>query len=142
MASEKEFDSYRVLMEFLLKAKQRIIAIGSESGLTSMQTLTLVLSKPGSPEPMNNLCATFCCDASNVTGIVDGLEQKQLVSRQSHPKDRRVKVVQIEPEGVKVRNQVMQRLTDKESFLFANLTKAETEQFIALVQKIALPGSN
>ena len=134
--------NYIVLLEFLLKAKQQVLAVGAEFGLTSMQTLTLVLTNPDEPRPMSNLCGMFHCDASNVTGIIDGLEQKKLVSRQNHPGDRRIKVVQLEPAGSKVRKQIMQRLTDKNGFLFANLTPAETAQFMQLVQKIAASTSS
>lgn len=137
MTSEQNFDDYRILMEFLLKAKRRIIAVGGEFGLTSMQTLTLLLTRPDEPQPMNNLCTTFCCDASNVTGIVDGLEQKKLVSRQVHPHDRRIKVVRIEPEGLKLRGQILQHLARENTSLFAGLNAAETGQFVALLQKLA-----
>jgi DNA-binding MarR family transcriptional regulator len=102
-----------------------------------MQTFTLVLTDPDELQPMNNLCSVFCCDASNVTGIIDGLEQKNLVSRQSHSQDRRIKVVQIEPEGAKVRDQIMRCLTQRNGELFGALTDVEVKQLASLLQKLA-----
>lgn len=141
MSQEETVENYIVLLEFLLKAKQQIMAIGNEFGLSNMQTLTLVMTNPTEPHSMNNLCTTFNCDPSNITGIIDGLEQKKLVSRQAHPKDRRIKVIQLEPAGKKIRQQIMQRLTGKDSFMFANLNRTETNQFISLIQKIARPAT-
>src|ERR1044072_5141235 len=115
MTNNEISKSYLTLLELLLKVKHQIIDSGAEFGLTGMQTFTLLLTDPDQLQPMNNLCSVFCCDASNVTGIVDGLEQKKLASRQSHPKDRRVKVVQIESDGLTLRKKIMQRLVDKES---------------------------
>nr|WP_207929076.1 MarR family winged helix-turn-helix transcriptional regulator [Actinomadura sp. 6K520] len=43
------------------------------------------------PAPMRQLAARLRCDASHVTGIVDGLERRGLVERRPAPDDRRVK---------------------------------------------------
>lgn len=43
------------------------------------------------PLPMRELADRLCCDASNVTGIVDRLEARGLVERRVDPDDRRVK---------------------------------------------------
>jgi len=137
MTSEEQCKNYVTFLELLLKAKHQLVAIGNEFGLTGMQTFTLVLTDPDELQPMNNLCSVFCCDASNVTGIIDGLEQKKLARRQNHPKDRRIKVVQLEPEGLKVRTQIMRRLTGRYSELFGKLTDAETKQLVALLEKLA-----
>ena len=139
MTSEEQCKNYVILLELLLQAKRQLITIGNEFGLTGMQTFTLVLTDPDELQPMNNLCSVFCCDASNMTGIIDGLEQKKLARRQSHPKDRRIKVVRLEPEGLKVRTQIMQHLTDRNSELFGKLTDAETKQLVVLLQKLARP---
>jgi DNA-binding MarR family transcriptional regulator len=135
MTQEETLENYLALVEFLLKSKQQILAIGSELGLSAMQTLTLVLTNVSEPQPMSKFCTMFHCDASNVTGIVDGLEQKKLVSRQGDPHDRRVKVVNLEPAGIATRQEILQRLAQTSS-LFANLTQDETKQFVAIIQKI------
>jgi hypothetical protein len=67
--------SYLVFIEFLMLSKQRVIELGSECDLTGMQTMMLFLLDR--PRPMNHFKKIFNCDASNVTGLVDGLEQKE-----------------------------------------------------------------
>jgi DNA-binding MarR family transcriptional regulator len=52
---------------------------------------------------MSEIAAVLHCDNSNVTGIVDGLEEKGLATRQASESDRRVKLIALTAEGRKVR---------------------------------------
>ncbi len=128
---------YLSLLDFLMTAKQHLVAIGSEFGLTSIQAITLMLIDEARPHPMKNFCTLFHCDASNVTGIVDGLEQKGLVSRQNSPADRRVKTIQLERAGKQLQEQIIERLANDNDFLLAPLTDSETKQFVNIVEKLA-----
>ena len=129
-------DFYLSLTEFLLHAKQQVVGISAEFGLSSMQALTLLLTG-GEPRPMNSLCKLYDCDASNITGIIDGLEQKGLVSRQPHPGDRRIKVVQLEPAGEKLRRTIARKLAAQSDSLFNGLSLHEIDQLARLIQKVA-----
>lgn len=130
-------DFYLSLTEFLMHAKQQVVGLSAEYGLTSMQALTLILSGTSEPRPMNSFCKLYDCDASNVTGIIDGLEQKGLVSRQPHPEDRRIKVIRLEPAGEKLRSEIASRLSRQSDSLFNGLSTREVEQLARLIQKIA-----
>ncbi|MGW7342412.1 MarR family winged helix-turn-helix transcriptional regulator [Streptomyces sp. NPDC054854] len=66
-------------------------AAAARHGLTSTQAK--VLAQLEGPVPMRGLAALLVCDASNVTGIVDRLEARDLVRREPSPADRRVKNV-------------------------------------------------
>jgi DNA-binding MarR family transcriptional regulator len=55
------------------------------------------------PRAMSEIAAVLHCDNSNVTGIVDGLEEKGLATRQPAEFDRRVKLIALTPEGRKLR---------------------------------------
>lgn len=125
------------LVEFLVSAKHQVMAISSEFGLTSMQAMTLLLTDNGKPRSMSNLCKIYGCDASNITGIVDGLEQKQLVSRQSHPNDRRIKIIKLEPKGAQLKTKILQATAASSGFLFDPLNQSETEQLIDIIEKLA-----
>lgn len=61
--------------------------------------------------PMSALAERLFCDASNVTGIADRLEARGLVRRQSAEGDRRVKALTITPEGIELREQVVDLMT-------------------------------
>lgn len=125
---------YLALIEFLLLSKRSVIDIGTEYKLTPMQSMTLLLLSE--PRPMHSFTTVFNCDASNITGIVDGLERKQLASRYEDPKDRRIKMVKLEPAGTKIRTRFISKLTGKESYILSKLTKTEVTTFIAILTKI------
>jgi DNA-binding MarR family transcriptional regulator len=113
------------------------MAIGNEFDLTSTQAITLLLIDEGQPRPMKNFCLLFHCDASNITGIVDGLEKKGLVSRQNDPSDRRIKVIRLEPAGKRMQQAIIEQLETANDFMLGNLTSVEQQQFITIVQKLA-----
>lgn len=69
----------------------------------------LALTNLRSPAPMRELADWLACDASNVTGIVDGLERKGLVVRQPDPTDRRVKHLVLTEEGRRKRAELRTR---------------------------------
>jgi DNA-binding MarR family transcriptional regulator len=126
--------SYLALVEFLMLSKQRLIEIGAKYNLSSMQTITLLLLEE--PRAMGTFRHIFNCDASNITGIIDGLEQKKLVRRFEVNSDRRVKMVQLLTRGKHVRSTLLHQLTSDDQYVLANLSSSEAANFIDLVQKI------
>jgi DNA-binding MarR family transcriptional regulator len=58
------------------------------------------------PRAMGEIAAHQHCDNSNVTGIVDGLEEKGLVTRQPADHDRRVELIALTPEGRRLRTRL------------------------------------
>jgi len=60
---------------------------------------------------MGRLAETLSCDASNVTGLVDRLEARGLVQRKPSVTDRRVKVLELTPEGARIRGQLLRRIS-------------------------------
>jgi DNA-binding MarR family transcriptional regulator len=102
-----------------------------------MQAMTLLLTTEGESRSMGGFCKLYHCDASNITGIIDGLEQKKLVSRQGHPSDRRIKVIRLEPAGRTLRAKILQKLADSSGFLFDPLNKSETREFVTIIEKLA-----
>ncbi|MGK4583417.1 MarR family winged helix-turn-helix transcriptional regulator [Kitasatospora sp. HPMI-4] len=60
--------------------------------LTGAQAKVLALLRRG-PMPMRQIAQTLSCEPSNITGIVDRLENRGFVTREADPQDRRVKLV-------------------------------------------------
>ena len=67
---------------------------------------------PERPLPMSALAERLFCDASNVTGIADRLEARGLVERRSTEGDRRVKALTITPAGVRLRDEVLEIMSE------------------------------
>ena len=126
--------SYLALVEFLLLSKRRVFELGSEFSLTGMQAMMLfMLDRPRS---MHSFKQTFNCDASNITGLVDGLEQKKLASRYENSDDRRVKMVELLPLGRRTRSALLRQLTSHGSPLLSRLSTNELRTFIELLHKL------
>lgn len=128
---------YLSLLEFLLSSKQQLISIGAEFGLTAMQTVTLLLLDEDNPRPMKSYCQLYHCDPGNLTGIIDGLEERTLVERRNNPKDRRVKILCLTPTGKRMQVDIIERLHADNDFLFAPLTADETKQFVHIIEKLS-----
>jgi DNA-binding MarR family transcriptional regulator len=75
-----------------------LTAAAALHGLTMTQAKMLILLRR-QPLPMRALAGRLACDASNITGLVDRLEARGLVSRHADATDRRIKNVVATEEG-------------------------------------------
>ena len=64
----------------------------------------------GEPRTMGKLAKLLHCDNSNVTGIVDNLEDKNLAVRFPSEVDRRIKVVELSVKGEVLRKRLMREM--------------------------------
>jgi len=110
-------------------------AVCVEHDLTKPQAGALMRLDPAQPPiPMSALAGALMCDASNVTGLVDRLEDRALVERRAAPHDRRVRVLAITPEGERVRGRILARLGDPPAALSA-LSVAEQRALRDLLRR-------
>ena len=86
-------------MDLVMAERARIPQIAAEFRLSPPQVHALRLLEPEQPLPMGRLACALGCDASNVTGIVDRLEQRGLIERRPSDRDRRVKVLVVTTSG-------------------------------------------
>jgi MarR family transcriptional regulator, organic hydroperoxide resistance regulator len=105
-------EAWALMFELLHLSKQRFMAIASEFELSPPQVMALRQLDPEQPKPMSELAIALRCDNSNVTGIVDRLEDRGLVERQPAEHDRRVKMLSITPRGIEVRAGLSARLSE------------------------------
>jgi MarR family transcriptional regulator, organic hydroperoxide resistance regulator len=102
-------DCWPVMIEFLLSQKSWWVNLCGEFDLTPMQGHALRTLDPEQPLAMSTLAEGLACDASNVTGIVDKLESRGLIARQSAEGDRRIKMLCVTELGRKLRDQLWAR---------------------------------
>ncbi|HEX4529055.1 MAG TPA: MarR family transcriptional regulator, partial [Acidimicrobiia bacterium] len=89
----------------------------------------------GEPCSQRELAQCLHFDASNVTDIVDRLEERGLVSRTIDPSDRRVRRLVVTAEGEALRRKLFERALDEAPI--QSLTSAELVQLRDLLAKIA-----
>jgi DNA-binding MarR family transcriptional regulator len=99
------------------------------------QLKALLSMEPGKSQPMRMLAEKWRCDASWVTGIVDGLEERGYAERRTHPTDRRVKVVEITALGEKAKAKALERLHEPPPSMLA-LSAAEQVTLRDLLRKV------
>src|SRR5882724_12073833 len=94
------------LMHWLMVTnKQRFFAMAQEFELAPQQMIALRILG-GGPRKMSELADALFCDNSNVTGIVDRLEEHGLVRREAAEGDRRVKLIVLTKEGEWMRGEI------------------------------------
>jgi MarR family transcriptional regulator, organic hydroperoxide resistance regulator len=105
-------EAWRLLMDLAFANKSRFVEAMGAFDLTPVQGHVLRILQPGEPMPMNDLAGALRCDASNVTGLVDRLEQRGLLERRPGARDRRVKELLLTPSGLDVRERVLERMSE------------------------------
>ena len=103
-------EAWALMHELFHASRRRFLAVASEFELSPPQVRALGVLDPERPVPMSELAEALHCDNSNVTGIVDRLEDRGLVERRSATHDRRVKMLAVTERGARVREQLAERL--------------------------------
>lgn len=87
------------------------------------------------PMPMHQLAAEMTCRPSNLTGMIDRLEETQLVVRQPDEADRRVKNLVVTNKGQDTRSALRELLTSGNPFA-ARLNDEQLAQLHGLLAKL------
>jgi len=95
---------------FFSQGRPKILEAWREFDLMPPQQIVLRLLTE--PRPMGELAQEMHCDNSNITGIVDRLEERGLVERQAAEGDRRVKLVALTEAGRELRDELSRRLEE------------------------------
>ena len=103
-------------------SRGRMLGIARELDLSPPQIIALRFLRDG--KPMGELAEVMHCDNSNVTGIVDRLEQRGLVERRPAEHDRRVKLLVLTAEGTRLRDRI-ERLMGEPAPGIAALSRAD-----------------
>ncbi|QBS45118.1 MarR family winged helix-turn-helix transcriptional regulator [Nocardia sp. CS682] len=101
-------DVMATLAEFCRVYQQDFLAAAQGLDLTYSQAKLLFLL--AEPRAMRDLAEALSCDASNITLLIDRLEQRGLVERHIDQADRRVKKVVATAEGTAIAQQVRERM--------------------------------
>jgi DNA-binding MarR family transcriptional regulator len=98
--AELAADAWRYLFDFIIATADHRNRVLQELGLTPNDSRALGSLSAERGRTMRSLADDWRCDASTATWIVDRLERRGLVKRQSSAEDRRVTLVVLTPRGV------------------------------------------
>lgn len=111
-ASGPAGEAWYLMRELLFEQRPRFNAIAAEFGLAPAGVMALRYLRPGESMPMRLLAESLHFDSSNVTGIVDRLEERGLVERRASDQDRRVKLLVITEAGTELRDRLIARMDE------------------------------
>jgi MarR family transcriptional regulator, organic hydroperoxide resistance regulator len=103
-------EAWVLIAELFTSQRSRTMCVSAEFDLAPGQLHALKWLDPDAPKPMRDLAAALACDNSNVTGIIDRLEDRGLVERRAAAHDRRVKMLVVTPKGQELRRQIKERM--------------------------------
>jgi DNA-binding MarR family transcriptional regulator len=104
----------------------------ADVGLTIPQALTLNVIGSQRTAAMGEVANCLRVDASNMTGVVDRLEQRGLVERRPSTDDRRIKTLVLTPDGRAVRDRLLAGLREPPP-LYGTLSAADGERLSRLL---------
>jgi DNA-binding MarR family transcriptional regulator len=129
-------EAWRLLTAVLMVRKEQFPELAASFGLNPGALHALLQLDPDEPQSMSSLAGAWKCDASNVTWLVDRLEEHGLAERRAHPGDRRIRTVAITQRGAEIRSQVEARMYEAPDNLRA-LSARDLEALAKILRKIA-----
>lgn len=109
-AREVAAEVWDLMSQLLYVNRPKFMALCREFELFPPQVM--VLRTLTEPKPMHEVAKFLACDNSNLTGIIDRLEERELVVRTADKRDRRVKLLVLTEEGERVRDEIWSRMAE------------------------------
>jgi len=128
-------EAWRLLTAVMMERKQEFPALAASFGLNPGAMHALLQLDPDVPQSMSSLAGAWKCDASNVTWLVDRLEEHGLAERRAHPGDRRIRTVALTRKGAKIRTQIEARMYEPPEKLRA-LSDRDLDALTRVLHKI------
>jgi DNA-binding MarR family transcriptional regulator len=128
-------EAWQLLLQLFFSQRAQLPPLAAELDLSPAQCHLLHLIEPGQSIPMGQLAETLACDASNVTGLVNRLESRGLVRRKPSPADRRIRVLELTANGVRLRGLLVERITTPPPAL-SRLSAKERELLVRILTRL------
>jgi DNA-binding MarR family transcriptional regulator len=127
-------EAWRLITAVMMARKEQFPQIAASFKLNPGALHALLTLDPEVPQSMSSLAGGWGCDASNVTWLVDRLEEHGLVERRAHPTDRRVRTVALTPRGVEVRAEVESMIHEPPESI-ATLSESDLDTLCRVLRK-------
>ncbi len=98
------------------------------------------LGGPKQPISQRALAGRLHCDPSNVSYLVDRLEERGLIKRRIDTSDHRVNIVSLSAAGLRIRNEIVRAATTNSPL--ARLSRNDQRHLYELLAKTIKPGTS
>jgi len=128
-------------LSFLLKHASALVEHAIEPELARLsingrEFAVLTLIDAEGPASQQRLAARIGVDRTTMVGLIDALEEKQLVSRRRDPNDRRAYVLEATPAGRKTLRDALKTVELGEQQALASLTNTESATLKHALQRL------
>src|ERR1700751_5509838 len=123
-------------LRFSLLSHKKLEEDLSKVGLTAPQFYVLATIGYEGGLPFGEIGAKMMVTVSNLTGIVDRLEEKKVVSRKRDENDRRVVHVVLTEKGAKLYKTTILHFEKSLIQIFSTLDKSQQKELSALLRKL------
>jgi len=123
-------------LRFSLLSHKKLEDDLSKLGLTAPQFYVLATIGYAGGLPFGEIGAKMMVTVSNLTGIVDRLEEKKIVARKRDQHDRRVVHVVLTDKGLKLYKTAIPLFEKSILHVFSSLEKPEQKELSALLRKL------
>lgn len=83
------------------------------------------------------LAKAIRADKTRIIPVLDDLQRRGLIRRDPDPADRRVNLVQLTPDGARLRDRAQHDIQEQEQRLLADLTDEDRRTFLRVLQELA-----
>ncbi|MEV0698593.1 MarR family transcriptional regulator [Saccharopolyspora sp. NPDC050389] len=126
-------DFSRALMALHRELRGLYAAIARRFGLTAQQVELLCLLKDRTPS-FGELAALLGCDKTNITGMVDRLERRSLLTRVPDRSDRRISRLSLTDEGKALGGELREAFNAQVAERWGALPQADAAAIARLAQ--------
>jgi DNA-binding MarR family transcriptional regulator len=123
-------------LRFNLLSHKKLEADLGKQGLTPPQFYVLATIGYAGGLPFGEIGAKMMVTVSNLTGIVDRLEEKKLVTRKRDERDRRVVHVVLTEKGARLYKSTIPLFEKSISEIFAAVDKSQQKELSALLRRL------
>ena len=123
-------------LRFSLQSHKKLDEDLAKLGLTPPQFYVLATIGYAGSLPFGEIGVKMMVTVSNLTGIVDRLEEKKLVARQRDATDRRVVHVTLTDKGAKLYRATIPLFEKSVAQIFARLGKSEQKELSSILRKL------
>jgi len=136
--AEEDFAILETILEAGDIVNKYINTYLNEFGLTATKfnTLQVLSDDPRHGVTQNQLGSKLTVTSPNITGVIDRLERDNLVTRETHPSDRRANLVRLTDEGQKTFEQAADLHAVRTQQLVSALTSEERDTLARLLRKV------
>jgi len=141
MSKEQEFEEqvnrfHEQIVELIKKYQFRDRNREICCGLSVSQCYVLETLRRFGPLSMKNLADKMHLTISTITRVIQPLLHKNYIRREEDPKDRRIRLISLMPEGESFSQQVWKNTFDSEKIILGNFPSENREMLIEFLKSL------